>query len=783
MRYGHFDDKRREYVVDRPDTPTPWINYLGVGGGDYCAIISNNAGGYSFYQSPGENRILRFRFNAVPEDRPGRYVYLRDEKGDYWSNSWAPVRKPLKQHKTVCRHGMGYTRIESRYKGIASSVTYLVPPGEPLEVWCLEVTNRTKNPRTLDAFTYAEFAFPFFAGENSLQAILFCAQTRCVDGIIGYSTPVPGWRFTDRFFAATAAVRSFDTRREAFIGPWRSEADPLAVERGQCSNDTGAGGNACGSLQVRIELQPGETKRICFICGQGAAETDGVRARQTYTPERFDEELARIRALWGELTGGLQCKTPDPAMDSMINVWNAYQAHVNFRWSRSASYIEAGLRDGYGYRDTLQDTLGVMHARSDEAREAIVQLLRGQASDGAALHKVQPLTLVTGQGETIDHPYSDDHLWIPLAVAAYVRETGDLAFCDREIEYLDTGSATVVEHMRSALRFAREHRGAHGLLLSLAADWNDALQLGEGGESVWVSMQFCKAAADFAELADALERPDAAAEARAWAAEMADAVNRHAWDGDWYLRAMMANGSTAGSRNNDVARVWLNPQTWSVIAGVATPQRAKAAMEAVHTHLASEYGLHLFTPPHVDLTRDVVGRVSYPPGFKENGAIFCHPNPWAMIAAALQRDGERAFAYYRSLLPSTMNDRADHRRCEPYVYTQFVTGKDDPQFGVAHNPWVTGTAGWCYVAGTQYLLGIRPTLSGLRIDPCIPADWKEFRVTRLFRGATYDITVRNPGGRSSGVRSLTVNGRKVDGDVLPVAEAGAKVKVVAVLGE
>jgi len=781
MRYGYFDDRRREYVIERPDTPAPWINYLGEG--EYCAILSNNAGGYSFHKSPGQNRILRYRFNAVPWDRSGRYVYLRDLDGDFWTNSWSPVQKPLHRQKVTCRHGLGYTRIESRYKGIHSAVLYLVPADAPLEIWDLAVTNRSKATRTIDVFAYCEFAFPYFTGESALQAILYVSQTRLAAGIIGYTTPIPGWRFADRFFAATGPVESFDCSREEFIGPWRDESRPVAVESGRCGGSRGAGGNACGALHLRLTIEPGETVRTAFVLGEGKAEDAGAAARAAYTPERIDEELQRLKDHWDGRLDKLACRTPDGPMNSTVNVWNAYQAHVNFRWSRSASLIEAGLRDGLGYRDTLQDTLGVMHSAAGQVRRTIVDLLRGQASDGAVLHKVQPLTLQTGKGERPrpEEVYCDDHLWIPLALGAYVRETGDAAFLTERVDFLDQGSGTVYDHARRSLDFAMAHRGVHGLLNSLAADWNDALQLGGRGESVWASMQFCLACEELAALAGLLGREDDATLTRRWKGEMAALINEKAWDGQWYRRALMDDGSAVGSAGSAVARIWLNPQSWSVISGVADPDRGRAAMNAVHEHLASEFGIHLFAPPYDDPTLDLPGRVSYPPGLKENASIFCHTNPWAMIAETILRRGDRAMAYYQALLPGARNDRAERRRIEPYVYGQFVTGKWDANFGVAHNPWVTGTASWCYVAATQYILGVRPSLAGLVLDPCIPCSWDGFEVTRVFREATYRIRMKNPHGLSCGVRRLKVNRKAIEGNVIPVASAGRTVRVEAEL--
>ncbi len=779
MHYGSFDDARREYVITRPDTPWPWINYLGQGA--YGAIISNNAGGYSFHKSPGDNRLLRYRFNAVPGDRPGRYIYMRDAAdGTFWSNAWSPVQRAPEEHTTACHHGMGYTRITGRFRDLVSDTLYLVPPGDPVELWQFTLTNESDTARAIDVFTYCEFGFPYFASETNLQAILYAARTAYHDGIIDYTTPIIGWRTRHAFFTSTVAPVNFDALRERFIGPWRGEDRPLAVEQGNCFGSFGSGGNAVGCLQLRFHLAPGEQRQAVFILGEGEAAIAGPAMRRKYAATgAVAAAMTAIRQYWDERLNCLQVETPDMDMNSMVNIWNAYQSHVAFHWSRSATLIEAGLRDGLGYRDSFQDCMGVLHAVPEACRKRITDLLAGQEQAGCALHKVQPLTLETGKGETVPagEIWSDDHLWIAIGVGAYVRETGELAFLDQRVPWLDHGDATVFEHALQGIAYAWAHRGAHGLLLSLAADWNDALQLGEGGQSVWVSMQFCRACSELAMLADASQRTEAAARLRAMRAEMCDTINAQAWDGGWYLRGRMSDGAPFGSSASQVARIWLNPQTWSIIAGIASPERAQPAMDAVWEHLASPYGMHLFAPPHPGYEDDVPGRVSYPPGLKENAAIFCHPNPWAMIAETMLRRGDKAYAIYRALLPNAAGNDSDLRCIEPYVYGQFVTGKWDAQFGKAHNPWLTGTASWCYAAATQYMLGVRPELEGLRIDPCIPADWEGFTLRRTFRGAHYHIRVTNPDRCCCGVPSLRINGVMQPGSLVAAAPAGSSVTV------
>jgi N,N'-diacetylchitobiose phosphorylase len=781
MRYGRFDDERREYVIERPDTPMPWINYLGEG--DYCSIISNNAGGYGFRKSPGLGRLLRYRFNAVPCDRPGRYIYLREADGDFWSVSWAPVQKPLDKQRVTCRHGLGYTVIDSEYRGIASDVLFLVPPNELLETWCLNLTNRTAEPRTLDVFAYAEFAIPEFARETDLQCMLYAMFTSFKEGMVALHMNRAAEHSQDAYFACGTPVESFDAQREAFIGPWRDEASPLAVARGRCSDAFGNGDNGCGALQLKVTLAPGKNWSTVFLLGSGKAESDGARARATYTVQRITEEWQALKARWQERLQALSCRAPDAGLNSMVNVWSAYQAHVTFKWSRSASFVEAGGRDGFGYRDTLQDALAVMHTSAPAARERIVDLLRGQCQAGSTLHAVQPLTLVTGQGQVPEKAWSDDHLWILLAVGAYLRETGDLGFLERRVAWLDKGEGTVHEHGRQALEFARGQTGRNDLLLGLCADWNDSLNLRlQRGESVFTSMLYCAALLEFARWAEATNRPEEAREARRRRAAMAALINERAWDGEWYMRAFHGDGRPIGSKANRHGRIFVESNAWAVLSGVADAERGRLAMDSLRAHLATPYGMLLCNPPYPEADDSIGGMTYFPPGQKENAAVFCHAHTWAIAAEAVLGRGERAMEYYEALRPGAMNEHAEIRQVEPYVYCQFVKGPSDSGFGQGRNPWLTGTAAWAYLAATQHILGVRPSLVGLILDPCIPAAWEGFSVKRLFRGATYSIHVRNPKHVCAGVRQLSVDGRAVQGNVVPVAPAGGRVEVEVELG-
>ena len=705
MRYGHFDDETREYVIERPDTPAPWINYLGED--SYCSLISNNAGGYSFRKSAGFGRILRYRFDGLPADRPGRYIYLRDEDGDYWSVSWAPVKKPLDRQQVICRHGLGYTKMDSRYRGIAAEATFLVPSKAELEIWRLRVTNTDARARRLSIFGYAEFGMPQFSMETDLQSRLFATFPSYEDGVVVYHVNHAKPGFHDAFMTCTGAVESFDTQRDLFIGPWRDEGQPLAVEKGRCSGSCQPGGNICGALQLSVVLEPGQTFETAFLVGSGAAEA-GRQARRRYTAQRIEEELVSLATRWRDRLGVLECRTPDAATNLTVGTWNAYQAHTTFKWSRSASFIEAGGRDGYGFRDTLQDMLAVLPSRAPEARALLRHFFNAQTAAGSVLHKVQPWLLECGKGAQPPTVYSDDHLWLSLAVAAYIRETGEADVLNETMDFLDTGAASVYRHLLASLDFARGHIGPNGMLHGLAADWNDCINLGSKGESVWVSMLFCLACDETAWMAGLQGDADRAAEIMSWRDDMAQAINASAWDGGWYLRAILADGGLVGSSRNSEGAIFLNVQSWSILSRVADAARGSAAMQAAHDRLATPHGLCLVRPPYRTVSLDVGAITYYPGGQKENGSIFCHTNPWAIIAETMLGQGDRAFDYYSRLLPANRNDEADQRKSEPYVFTQFVKGPDDECAGEACNPWLTGTASWMYVAATQYILGIRP---------------------------------------------------------------------------
>ena len=789
MKYGHFDDRAREYVITRPDTPRSWSNYLGSI--EYGVVLTNNAGGYSFYKSSALGRVTRLRFNAVPMDQPGRYIYLRDRaSGDYWTTSWQPVAKDLKTFKTVCRHGTGYSVFETEYSGIRSETTYFVPRGRNLECWVLRLTNRSRRRRSLRAFSYVEYTGNWSTSQDliNLQFSQYCTRMRVEDGAIISanvidSVPENPDNFVDNdqgrhsFLTVVGAdVTGFDTDREAFLGPYRTYANPLAVERGACAGSLADGDNGCGTLQIDVDLKPGESREVLFLLGVGRAETEGRRVRREFrSPAVARKALRELKAYWHGRLGTLIARTPDGAFDSMTNVWSAYNALMTYSWSRMASLVYAGERNGLGFRDTVQDLVAVMSMVAPEARERLELMLTGQYSTGGAKIVVMPFDHHPGQEPLPreDHYRSDDCLWFFNAVPEYVKETGDLAFYDKVLPFADRGEATVFGHLRRAIEFNLDRRGAHGLPCGLEADWNDCLRLGQRGESLFVSFQLRLALAAYIDIAGRLNRPDEAAWARPHLEALEAALREHAWDGAWFVRAFKDTGEPVGSRVNEEGRIFLNAQSWSIISGFATPEQGQQAMDSVARELATEYGLMICTPPFRNTPYHVVRAVLINGGMKENGGIFTQTQPWAVMAEAILGRGDRAYDYYCRYLPAAYNERAEVRQIEPYVFCQSTHSRFSGRYGASRIPWLSGSAAWSYLAATQYLLGIRPDYDGLRVDPCLPTAWKKIAVTRRFRGMEFRIAIRN-GPKGKGVRRLAVNGQAIAGDLVPLAACRRK---------
>ena len=801
MRYGHFDDAAREYVIARPDTPLPWINYLGCEA--YFGIISNTAGGYSFYRDARLRRLTRYRYNNAPFDFGGRYLYIRDnESGKFWSPSWQPTRSPLDSYE--CRHGLGYTIIASGYRKIAAQTCYFVPLGENLEIWRFQVTNRRQKPAKLSLFSSIEFCLWDAQDDaTNFQRNFSTGQVEIEDEVIYHKTEYRERRNHFAYFACSAGLAGWDTQRDTFLGPYRSWDNPAAVERGKSFNSVANGWAPMGSHHVKLSLKPGETKEIIFVLGYHENPVDqkfdppGSQRinKRTVKPviarylkvENVDAALAALRQYWDSLLGLYQVRSPDPHANRMVNIWNAYQCMATFNMSRSASFYESGIGRGLGFRDSNQDLLGFVHMVPARARERILDLAATQLKTGGAFHQYQPLTK-RGNND-LGSGFNDDPHWLILGVAAYLKETGDWNILDEPVQFENERGTEqpLYEHLRRSIAYTLERLGPHGLPLIGRADWNDCLNLncfsdtpgqsfqtttnkdGKVAESVFIAGLFVLAAKELAAIAAKRNRNDDAQRYLVEAARMEKTICRHGWDGQWFIRAYDDFGRPVGSKKCEEGKIFIESQGMCIMAGIGLKDgKARRALESVNKHLATKHGIVLQQPAYSKYYLHLGEISSYPPGYKENAGIFCHNNPWIIIAETRVGNGNRAFDYYTRINPSARANIGELHRCEPYVFAQMIAGKDAPTHGEAKNSWLTGTAAWTYYTATQWLLGIRAEYDGLRVDPVIPARWNGFSVTRRFRGNTYLIEVKNPNGKQRGVRRLVVDGERLASNILPV---------------
>jgi cellobiose phosphorylase len=808
--YGHFDDLAREYVITRPDTPLPWINYLGQE--DFFGLCSNTGGGYSFWKDAKLRRLTRYRYNDMPMDGNGRYLYVKD--GDtVWNPGWKPCKAELDRYE--CRVGTGYSRITGEKNGLEVSVLFFVPPGETTEVWDVRVRNLTEAPKSVSLFSFVEFClFEALNDMTNYQRTYSIGEVEVEGSGIYHKTEYRERRSHYALFACTRPVDGFDTCRDAFVGVHNGLHEPKAVQEGACSGSIAAGWNPVGAHELKLELAAGGEERFAFLLayveneGLEKFETPGVlnKVRGRELIGRYadaaarDAAFAKLNGFWDDLLGNFQCECPDPVVNRMGNVWHPLQCMATFNLSRSASGYESGIGRGMGFRDSNQDLLGFVHMIPGRARERILDIAATQLSDGTCYHQYQPLTK-KGNAE-IGGDFYDDHLWLVLSVCAYVKETGDRGILDAAVGYADTpGSGeSLLHHLETSIAYTLSHRGPHGLPLIGHADWNDCLNLncfstepnesfqtagdveGSTAESVMIAGLFLKAASEMEELYTWLGRTADAVRHAGHHAEMLNAVEEQAWDGDWYRRAYDAQGTPVGSRENQEGQIYIESQGWCVMGGAGRDNgRAAKAMASVHERLFTPHGVILQQPPYATYHLELGEVSSYPPGYKENAGIFCHNNTWIQIAWCMLGDGEKAMDYYKSICPATKEAMIDTYRCEPYVYAQMIAGRDAARHGEAKNSWLTGTAAWTFVALSQYILGLRAEYEGLVIDPCIPAGWEGFKITRRFRGKTVNITVRNPNHVSKGVRRLTVAGEEVAGNVVPLEMLKEGVAVVAEL--
>lgn len=775
MKYGYFDETKKEYVITRPDTPAPWANYLGSP--EYGAIISNNAGGYSFVKSGAHGRILRYIFNQ--EDKPGRYVYLRDEKdGDYWSASWQPVGKPLDVYKSEVRHGTAYTKIGAEYKGIASEVLYYVPLNRAYEVWRVKVTNKSEETRSLSSYGYAEFTNECNYENDlvNLQYTLFITRTYYKNGNKILQTinencykDAEGSNHNERFFGiAGAKVASYNGDKAHFIGAYHSYNNPVGVENGACDNVLNYNANACGALQTKFTLAPGETKEFAFILGKNN-DRESTEILNSYRDLGIvDKELAELTGYWHEKLERFQINTPSEELNCMVNTWNAYQCFITFTWSRAASFIYCGLRNGYGYRDTVQDIQGIIHLDPEMAKKQLVFMLSAQVDNGGGLPLVK-YNHNPGHEDTPDdasyvqatgHPAyrADDALWLFPTILKYIAEAGDQAFLDEVIPYANKDEGTVYDHLKRAITFSMERLGPHNMPAGLHADWNDCLRLGKKGESSFVALQLYYAMVVLRGFAE--DRKDTAylEYLDTIQTQLKDVIEKTCWEGDRFIRGFKETGEVIGSKNDPEASMWLNPQSWAVISQFAGEEEANKALETVYRELNTRYGARTMAPSYKDHAFDGALALLFNGSTKENGGVFSQPQGWIILAEALMGHGNRAFEYFTETSPAAMNDQAEIRVLEPYAHGQFTESVESPFEGRSHTHWLTGTASTVMVGCVEGILGMRPDLYGLCIAPAIPSDWKEFSMTKQFRGRKLNITVKNPNGAEGGYRECWLNG-------------------------
>ncbi|WP_028049240.1 GH36-type glycosyl hydrolase domain-containing protein [Cellulomonas sp. URHD0024] len=811
MRYGHFDDDAREYVITTPHTPYPWINYLGSE--QFFSLVSHQAGGYSFYRDAKMRRLTRYRYNNIPTDAGGRYLYVNDG-GDVWTPSWLPVKADLDHFEAA--HGLGYTRITGERGGLSVETLLFVPLGETAEVQRVTVTNTSSQTKTVALFSFVEFClWNAQDDQTNYQRNLSIGEVEVEqDGPFGsaifHTTEYRERRDHYAVFGVNTKASGFDTDRDAFVGAYNGLGEAAVPRAGASSNSVASGWYPIGSHQVDVTLAPGESQTLTFVLGYvenedkwADDEHQVVNKEKAHallgrfaTTEQTDDAFDRLKAHWRRLLSTYSVSSTDEKLDRMVNVWNQYQCMVTFNMSRSASFFETGIGRGMGFRDSNQDLLGFVHLVPERARERILDIAATQFPDGSAYHQYQPLT--KRGNDDIGSGFNDDPLWLIAGVAAYIKETGDAGVLDELVPFdNEPGSEqTLFEHLTRSFEFTVTHRGPHGLPLIGRADWNDCLNLncfsttpgesfqttenqpGGAAESVFIAAQFVLYGAEYAELASRRGLSEVASQARKVVDEVRQAVLDHAWDGDWFLRAYDYYGNPVGTAADTEGRIWIEPQGFAVMAGIGIDDgRATTALDSVEEHLATPHGMVLQSPAYTTY-RVELGEVStYPPGYKENGGIFCHNNPWVIIAETMVGRGDRAFDYYRRITPAYREDISDVHRVEPYVYAQMIAGKEAVRHGEAKNSWLTGTAAWNFVAVSQHLLGVRPSYDGLIVDPQIGSAVPSFTVTRVARGATYEIHVT-----TGATASITVDGEPLEGHLVPYAPAGSVVRVEVTTG-
>ena len=811
MKFGHFDDANKEYVITSPRTPLPWINYLGCE--DFFSLKSNTCGGYSFYKDAKLLRLTRYRYNNVPLDSNGLYYFIKD--GDtVWNPGWMPTKTELDDYK--CRHGLGYSVFEGKKNGISAVLTDFVPMGTACEVNKLTLTNESDEKKDFTLFSYVEFClWNAMDDMTNFQRNFSTGEVEIHGSTIYHKTEYRERRNHYAIFSVNTDIDGFDTDRDSFLGAYGENRAPEVVMTGKAKNSVASGWAPVGSHQINISLAPGESRDLVFVLGyvenkkdekwEGLNKVNRKPAEAMLakfdTTEKADQALANLKAYWNGLLSHFTVSSSEEKLDRMVNIWHQYQCMVTFNMSRSASYFESGIGRGMGFRDSCQDLLGFVHLIPDRARQRILDIASTQFEDGSAYHQYQPLTK-KGNAD-IGSGFNDDPLWLIAGTAAYIKETGDYSILDEITPYdNDASKATdFMEHLRRSFNYTVNHLGPHGLPLIGRADWNDCLNLncfseepgesfqtfgpseGPNAESVFIAGMFVKYGKDYAAICRHRGLEEEAKEAEKQIEKMEQTVLDAGWDGEWYLRAYDHYKHKIGSKECEEGKIFIEPQGFCVIAEIGLKDGyCLKAMESVEKHLDTKYGIVLLQPCYTKYHVELGEITSYPGGYKENAGIFCHNNPWISIAETVVGRGNRAWQVYTRTCPAYIEDISEIHRTEPYVYSQMIAGKDAPNFGEAKNSWLTGTAAWTFLDVSQYILGIRPDYDGLVVDPCIPASLNGFSAKRDFRGVTYHITVKNPNGAEKGVASMTVDGTPVEGNMIPFDGSKKEVQVEVVMG-
>ena len=799
MKYGYFDDANREYVITTPKTPLPWINYLGCE--NFFSLISNTCGGYSFYKDAKLLRITRYRYNNVPCDTGGHYYYINDN-GTVWNPGWQPTKTPLDSY--TCRHGMGYSVFEGAKNGIKANVTAFVPIGYNCEVHKVTLTNETTENKSFKLFSFVEFClWNAMDDMTNFQRNLSIGEVEVEGSVIYHKTEYRERRNHYAVFAVNSPIDGFDTSRDEFLGAYNGFDTPDVVLAGKCNNSMASGWAPIGCHQINVNLEAKESKTYVFVLGyvenpddkkwesQGVINKSPAKELLSHfdTTQKVDTALEKLHEYWDSLLSKFNISSGDEKFDRMINIWHQYQCMVTFNMSRSASYYESGIGRGMGFRDSCQDLLGFVHLIPDRARERIIDIASTQFEDGSAYHQYQPLTkkgnMDVGSG------FNDDPLWLIAGTAAYIRETGDFKILDEMVPYDNDESkaTTLFEHLTRSFNYTVTHLGPHGLPLIGRADWNDCLNLncfskepgesfqttgpseGPVAESVFIAGMFVKYGKEYSDICRHLGKDAEAKRADELVQKMYDTVLTDGWDGEWFIRAYDASSEKVGSKECEDGKIFIEPQGFCVLAGIGVKEgHALKALESVKNILDTKYGIVLLQPAYKDYHLNLGEVSSYPPGYKENAGIFCHNNPWITAAETVVGRGNRAFETYARICPAYIEDISDIHRTEPYVYSQMIAGKDAKFHGEAKNSWLTGTAAWTFLSASQYILGVRPTLDGLMIDPCIKDSMSQIKVTRVFRGCKYNITINNPDGKQKGIRELVVDGVNVEGNIIPLSD-------------